>query len=142
MTISLCCLKKTNKACACCRVPGEHFFDQVIDEMAVAAAQVGQGLLRIGVPLQGKRRQLQSGDPALGAVLEGGHSLGREIEPHHSHQKGVGFFDAELHVRGAYLAALPACVHAGNVEPGGMAFSPSAPPGMRLRSCAFKCPGV
>jgi hypothetical protein len=41
----------------------------------MAPRKVSQELLHIGASLQGERRQVQSGNPALGAALHGSHLL-------------------------------------------------------------------
>ncbi len=95
------------------RLMGKHLFDQVINDVAMAAAKVGQEKMWIGASLQGERRQLQSGDPALRAALEGSHSLGRYIELHRGLEKGAGFLGTELQMRSTHLAELASRAQAG-----------------------------
>ena len=53
-----------------------------------------------------KGRQLQPGDPALGALLQRLHVLGGKIERHHICEEGAGFFRREAQVSGAQLGHL------------------------------------
>ena len=52
------------------RLSPQHFVDQKIRDVAIAATQAVDEGMRCRVPLHGKRRELETGDPPLGARRE------------------------------------------------------------------------
>ena len=88
------------------RLALKNLLDQVVQHEAVAA---GEGLDEAGgvrSPLHGERRQLQAGDPAFGAGLQGGDVLRREVEAHHPVEELGGFGGGEAQVGRAQLGQL------------------------------------
>jgi hypothetical protein len=65
------------------RLPRQHLFTQIVEHIAMAAAEGGQKPGDIGSALQRERSQLQPGNPALRAALEGSNGLGGQVQPHH-----------------------------------------------------------
>ena len=64
-------------------LPVQDFFDEIVQDEAVAAGERLDEAGEILLPLHGERGQLQAGDPAFGAALEGGDVLHRELQAHH-----------------------------------------------------------
>ena len=53
----------------------QHLLGQVVDDVAVIAREAGDEAGHVVSPLHRQRRQLERGDPALGASLQRGHVL-------------------------------------------------------------------
>ena len=86
----------------------EDFFEQVIEHKAVTA---GEGLNESGcvsrsVPLHGQGCQLQTGNPALGALLQPGDIALGEIQSHHPVEEIGGFGGGEAQVGGTQFGEL------------------------------------
>ena len=62
----------------------------------------------VRAPAQRQRRELESGDPSLGALLEGDDLLRGERETHHVVEVCLGLIGSEAKVRGANLDQLSA----------------------------------
>ena len=87
----------------------QDFFDQVIQDVAVAAGEGGDKARNVAAAPHGRRhlrrvrskrnrRQLQPGDPAFGANFERGEVVGRQSQPHHLIEKRRGFFGRKAQV--------------------------------------------
>ena len=61
----------------------QDLFDQVVDDVAVVPGKAGDEAGHVVTSLDGKRRQLQRGDPAFGPPLQRGHILRRQVQTHH-----------------------------------------------------------
>ena len=72
-------------------LPREHLVAQVIEHIAMAAAEGSEKCGDIGSALQRKRRQLQTCNPAFGVALESGDGRRLQVQPHHSLQKRAHF---------------------------------------------------
>ena len=62
---------------------------------------------------QGERGELEPGDPALGALIERVHVVGREVQPHHSVEELPRLRRREAQVGGAHLRELSATAEPG-----------------------------
>ena len=67
----------------------------------------------VRAPAHRERRQLQTGNPAFGARLQGGNFLRRELQTHHLFEKAGGFGGRKAQVGGAQLGQLAAGAQAG-----------------------------
>ena len=64
-------------------------------------------------PLHGEGRQVQAGNPALGARFQGGHLGGGKAQPHHLVEELGRLVRGEAQVGGAQLGQLAAGAQAG-----------------------------
>ena len=78
------------EAADCCGQPQQHLVDQVVHDGAVVAGEGPDEGGDVRAPLHRTRRQLEPGDPALGARFQGGDVVGREAEAHRLREKGGG----------------------------------------------------
>jgi hypothetical protein len=72
-------------------LPREHLVREVVQHIAMTAAESCKKCGDIGSALQRKRSQLQPDNPAFRAALQGGDGFVREIQPHRFLQKCAGF---------------------------------------------------
>ena len=86
----------------------QDLLDQVVDDVAVVAGEAGDEAGDVVAALHRQRRQLERGDPALGAPLQRGDVLGRQRQPHHVVEVGRGLVGGEAQVGGADLDQLAA----------------------------------
>ena len=61
----------------------QHLLGQVVDDVTIIAREAGNEAGDVLSPLHRQRRQLQRGDPALGAGLQHGHVPRRQLQAHH-----------------------------------------------------------
>ena len=61
----------------------QDLLDQVVDDVAVVPGEAGDEAGDVVAPLHRERRQLEGGDPALGARLQRGDIARRQLQPHH-----------------------------------------------------------
>ena len=87
----------------------EDFFHQIVQHEMVAAGERSDEAGGVLLSLQGKRSQLQAGNPAFGAAFQGGDVFCREGEAHHLVEKSGGFGGGKTQINGA---------HFGQVAPG------------------------
>ena len=91
-------------------LPGQHLVGEVVDDEPVAA---GEGLdegghrVTLADAAEGEAGELQPGDPALRALVEGGHVGSREVEPHHLVQEVAGLGPGQPQVDCPELRELP-----------------------------------
>jgi len=97
-------------------LPREDLFTQVVQHIAMAAAEGSQKPGDIGSALQRERGQLQPSNPAFRAALENGNGFGGQVQPHHSLQKCVHFGGFKAQVTSPDLAELPLCPQPGQWE--------------------------
>ena len=91
----------------------QDFFDQIVQHEMVGAGERSDEAGGVVMSLQGERGQLQAGNPAFGAVFQGGDVRRREVEAHHRVEKSGGFGGGETQVGGAQFGQL-----APGAEPG------------------------
>ena len=91
----------------------QHLLDQVVDDVAVVAGEAGDEAGDVVAPLHRERRQLQRGDPALGAPLQRGDVACRQVQAHHLVEVGRRLVGREAQVGGADLDQLAARAQAG-----------------------------
>ena len=60
----------------------QHLLDEVVDDVTIIAREAGDEAGHVVSPLHRQRRQLERGDPALGAGLQRGHVLRRQRQAH------------------------------------------------------------
>ena len=66
--------------------------------------------------LHGKRGQLQTGNPAFGAIFQRSNIFGREVESHHPIEKLGGFSRCKAQIGGAQFGQLAPDAPAGQGE--------------------------
>src|SRR6266516_2185853 len=86
----------------------------------MSAGEGGEKPGDIGSALQRERGQLQSGNPAFGAALQGGNGLGRQVQPHDRLQKRARFGVCKTEVSSSYLGQLSLRSQPGQWEEGGI----------------------
>ena len=86
----------------------EHLLDEVVDDVPIVAREAGDEPGGVLASLQREGRELQGGDPALGASLESGDVRGREIQPDDVVQVRRHLVEGEPEVGRAYLDQLAA----------------------------------
>ena len=84
----------------------QDLLDQVVDDVAVVPGEARDEAGDVVSPLHRERRQLERGDPALGAPLQRGDVPRGEIQPHHLVEVGGGLVGREAQVGGADLDEL------------------------------------
>src|SRR5215831_10777562 len=84
----------------------QDILDEIVDDEAVAAGEGGDEGIDIGPSAHGQRRQLESGEPALGAYLEPGGLTRRHMDIHHVLEKRRRFFRCQTQVGSTKLAEL------------------------------------
>ena len=87
---------------------GQHLLDEVVEDVPVVAGEPVDEARDVVASLQRDGGELQGGDPALGAVLEGRDLLGCEPHPVASSRYAGGLVGAEPQVDGADLDQLAA----------------------------------
>ena len=105
------------------RLPLQHLGDEVAGDVAVVAGERGDELAGVArVPLQGEGGKLETRDPSLGAGLEGGDGIGREVQAHGLVEERGGLFHGKAQVALADLGDLapgaPLVQGQGRVLPG------------------------
>ena len=85
------------------RQPRENVLLHIVQEIAVAASKVRDPAGEILPLAQRERCQLQTGDPALRPVLQGGHVFFRERQAHALQKKAGRFFLGKAQITGADL---------------------------------------
>ncbi len=85
----------------------QHLLDQVVEDVAMAAGEVGDQLTGVLPALQGEGGQLQAGGPALGAGLQGRKVRRCQLQAHAAGEL-AGLVGGEAQVGGAHLGQLPA----------------------------------
>ena len=86
----------------------QHLLGQVVQDIAVAAAEGRHEPSGIGLPPQRKGSQLQAGHPAFGAGGQRRHRRGGQVSTSRFMEQGCRLFWAEAQVGGAQLGELPA----------------------------------
>ena len=86
----------------------QDLLDQVVDDVAVVAGEAGDEAGDVVAALHRQRRQLQRGDPALGARLQRGDVRAGQVQAHHLVEVGGGLVGGEAQVGGADLDQLAA----------------------------------
>jgi len=61
----------------------QHLLAQVVHDVTIIACEAGNEAGHVVSPLHRQRRQLERGDPALGASLQRGHVPRRQLQAHH-----------------------------------------------------------
>ena len=84
----------------------QDLLGQVVQHKAVAAGKRTDETGDILLPLHGQRSQLQAGDPAFGAALQGRDVLRRELQAHHPAEEVGRLFGRKAQVGGAQLGEL------------------------------------
>ena len=87
-------------------LPSQHLLDQVVDDVAVVAGEAGDEAGDVVAALHRQRRQLEGGDPPLGAPLQRGHVRCGELQAHHPVEVRHGLLGREAQVGGAELDQL------------------------------------
>jgi hypothetical protein len=93
------------------RLPLEDLPGQVVEDVAVAAAEPLDQRGRVGASPQGQGGQLQAGHPPLGAVLQRCRALLGEVQAPRLPQQGDRFLAGEPQVLRADLSQLPPGTH-------------------------------
>ena len=86
----------------------QDLFDQIVHDVAVVSGECLDEPGNILVSLHRQRGQLQAGNPAFGAVFQGGDIFRREVEAHHLVEKFGGFGGGKTQVGGAQFGQLAA----------------------------------
>ena len=86
----------------------KHLFDQIVKNVAVVARESTDEGGDILMALEGEGGQLQTGDPAFGALFQGADIVGRETQAHHYGEKCCGLSAGEAQVGGPKLGQLAA----------------------------------
>ena len=86
----------------------QHLLDEVVDEIPVSPGELGDEAADVLAPTDRQRRELQRGDPPLGAFLEGLDVLGRQAYPDVPGEVLGRLVEGEPQVGGADLDQLPA----------------------------------
>jgi hypothetical protein len=90
------------------RLAGQHLLGEVVQDVALAAAERSHKTGRVGVVAQRQSGQLQPRRPPLGARGQVGQAARRQLQPHDlPHQHG-GFFGREAQVALTQLGQLAA----------------------------------
>lgn len=76
----------------------ENILGEIIGDIAFGAAEFGKKRRPVAVPLQGQHRQVQRGDPALGAPVEQLHFGLGQLQLAHIQQVGPGFGQAQAQI--------------------------------------------
>ena len=93
------------------RLALKNLFEQVIQHEPVAAGESLDEAGGVGSSPHGERRHVQAGDPALGAVFQGGDVILGEVEAHRLVEERGGFGGGEAQVGGAQLGHLVRARH-------------------------------
>jgi hypothetical protein len=96
-----------------CRLPLQNLLHQVVEHETVAAAEGCDEACRVGSALHRNGRQVQAGDPALGARLQSSDLRLGEVQPHHLVEKFCRLIWGETQIGGAQLGQLAAGAQAG-----------------------------
>ncbi len=86
--------------------PGQHLLDQVVDDVSGVAREAGDELGDVHAPLHRQRRQLEGGDPPLGATLQRRHVRSGELQAHHAVEVRDRLLRGEAQVRSTDLDQL------------------------------------
>ena len=84
----------------------EDLGDEIVHDVPVVAGESLDEPGNVRAPPHGERRQLEPGNPAFGARLQGGNFRRRELQPHHLVEKAGGFGGGKAQVGGAQLGHL------------------------------------
>ncbi|MCY1401633.1 hypothetical protein D9M71_167560 [compost metagenome] len=96
--------------------PGEDVLGEVFGQLQVGAGERGDHCGMVVAPLQGQAGQVDGGDPAFGAPIEGGDQVVEQRQlAFVAHQRG-GFLQAEAHAAGSHFQQLTACLQAAEVQ--------------------------
>src|SRR5438034_10325364 len=86
-----------------CTLTIDHFFQQVIHHVVMAATERHDESSRILTTLQGEGGELQAGDPAFGPCLQERTLFWREWKPHHLDEKGDRFLWREPQISSTHF---------------------------------------
>ena len=86
----------------------QDLLDQVVDDVAVVPGEARDEAGDVVAALHRERRQLDRGDPPLGAPLQRGDVLRRQVEPHHLVEVRRRLVGREAQIGGADLDELAA----------------------------------
>ncbi len=89
----------------------QNLLGEIVDDVAVVAGETRDERARIVAPLYGQGRQLQGGDPTLGAPVERRDVALGQRQPHRAVEVGRGLLGGEAQVGGPYLQQVTACAH-------------------------------
>ena len=81
----------------------QDLLDQVVDDVPVVAGEARDEAGDVVAALHRERRQLERRDPPLGAPLQGGDVLRRQVQAHHVVEVGRGLVGREAQIGGADL---------------------------------------
>ena len=84
----------------------QDLLDEVVHHEAVAPRERFDEPGRAGSSPHREGRQLQAGDPPLGARLQGGDGFGGEVEAHRVVEEAGGFVWSEAEIGGAHLGEM------------------------------------
>ena len=84
----------------------EYLFDEIVHDVAVVAGESLDEPGNVRAPPHRECRQLQTGNPAFGARLQGGDFLRRELQIHHLVEKAGGFGGGKAQIGGTQLGHL------------------------------------
>ncbi len=85
----------------------QDFFEQIVQHEMVAAGERLDEAGGVFMSLQGKRGELQPGNPAFGAPFQGGDVFCREGKCHRLVEKSGGFGGGKPQVGGAHFGQVP-----------------------------------
>ncbi len=81
----------------------QHFARQVVDDEAIVAGKAGNEVRDVFPSLHRQRRELQRGDPALGARFQRRDVVRRQLEAHRAVQVRRGLLGGEAQIGGSDL---------------------------------------
>ena len=84
----------------------QDLFHQVVDDVAVVTGEARDEARDVVAALHRERRQLERGDPALGAPLQRGDVARGQVQPHHLVEVRGGLVGREAQVGGTDLDEL------------------------------------
>lgn len=97
-------------------LPGQDLVDEVVDDETVVPGEPVDEPGGAGTVPQGQRRELERGDPALGAALERRHRVGRQPQVVEAVEIGSGLVPVEAQLRRPDLGELTPGSQAGEGE--------------------------
>ena len=89
------------------RLPADDFLGEVVHDIAVAAGEVTDEVLRSGMAAQGQGRQVHPGRPPFGSFYEVGQGLLAELDRGHPPDQRVGLAGGEVEIEHPDLSHLP-----------------------------------
>ena len=84
----------------------QHLLGQVVDDVTIIPREAGDEAGHVVSPLHRQRRQLERGDPPLGASLQRGHVPRRQLQAHHLVEVRRGLIGREAQLGRAGLDQL------------------------------------